>query len=226
MYIHRAGRKIIANHSLLSLLGIIALILFPCPCTPLLPYIAIPLLLSLLVCVILFFRIPKREHVKDKQAILAPADGKVVFVGRDVEQEDFKEERIRISIFMSLTNVHQNLSPVKGEVRLVRHTKGKFLPAFRPKSSLLNERTTTHIRMENGTSIVVRQIAGAMARRIENYLEVGKTIDQGDELGFIKFGSRVDVFIPVDNAVCLIKKGDRTQGGITKLALWNDETTS
>jgi phosphatidylserine decarboxylase len=145
-----------------------------------------------------FFRIPDRTCKKDASVIYAPADGKIVVIERTREEEYFKDERIQISIFMSPLNVHQNVYPISGTVSYVKYHKGDYLVAWHPKSSLLNERSTVVIANGSGTEILVRQIAGAVARRICTYAKAGDKALQGDEFGFIKFGSRVDVFLPPD----------------------------
>ena len=148
--------------------------------------------------IVRFFRSPKREVTNVENVILSPADGKVVVVERTIEPELFKEECIQVSIFMSATNVHVNWFPVSGNITYYHYHSGKHLVAFNPKASLENERTTTVIKTENGKKVLIRQIAGALARRVKCYPVVGEPVIQGDELGFIKFGSRVDLILPVD----------------------------
>lgn len=149
--------------------------------------------------IIQFFRSPNRELIPpDDNIIYSPADGKIVVIEQVQEKEYFNDERLQISIFMSPLNVHVNYFPVKGKVKYYKYHKGKYLVAWHPKSSSLNERTTVVIEKEDGTEIMVRQIAGAVARRVVCYAEEGKNAEQGDQLGFIKFGSRVDVFLPLD----------------------------
>lgn len=136
--------------------------------------------------------------MKDSKKVYAPADGVVVSIEETYEEEFLKEKRKLVSIFMSPLNVHMNLFPVSGTIVYNKYHPGKYLVAWHPKSSKENERTTIVTEMEDGTRILVRQIAGAVARRIVNYAEEGLSVNQGDELGFIKFGSRVDVFLPMD----------------------------
>src|SRR5699024_10604197 len=133
-----------------------------------------------------------------KEAVIAPADGKIVVIEETEEPEYFKDKRLQVSIFMSPMNVHCNYCPVAGEVQLSTYHPGKYLVAWHPKSSTLNERHTSVIRHKEFGDILVRQIAGAVARRIVNYVEPGKEVKQMEELGFIKFGSRVDLFLPMD----------------------------
>ena len=150
------------------------------------------------IMVVRFFRSPKRELKGGENIITSPADGKVVVIERTTEPEYFKDERIQVSIFMSARNVHINWFPVSGMIKYYFYHPGKHMVAFNPKASLENERATTVIQTAGGKEILVRQIAGAMARRIVTYPKVGTPEIQGDELGFIKFGSRVDLLLPLD----------------------------
>lgn len=150
------------------------------------------------VMIVRFFRSPKRTANTGERVILCPCDGKVVVIERTIEPEYFKDERIQVSIFMSATNVHVNWFPVGGEIVYYFYHPGKHMVAFNPKASLENERATTVIQTFDHKKILVRQIAGAMARRIKCYPKVGEPVNQGEELGFIKFGSRVDLLLPVD----------------------------
>ncbi|GET19927.1 MULTISPECIES: phosphatidylserine decarboxylase family protein [Prolixibacter] len=156
---------------------------------------------SVLVFTIRFFRYPDREINRGNKTILAPADGLIVAIEETTETEYFQDRRLQVSVFMSLFNVHANWLPVAGKIKYVKHHKGRYMSAYLPKSSTDNERTTTVIQMEDGTEILVRQIAGAMAKRVVTYAKEGDTMDQGGELGFIKFGSRVDLFLPVGTEI-------------------------
>jgi phosphatidylserine decarboxylase len=167
--------------------------------------------------VVYFFRVPKRNVVKNEKHVLAPADGKIVEILEVEENEYFKDKRIQISIFMSPLNVHQNKAPVTGEISYIKHHRGAFYPAFVEKSSHLNERCSTVFRTKNGTEILARQIAGTVARRICNYKKPGDKIEQGAEYGFIRFGSRVDVFLPL-SAKVTVQLGDNPVGGKTVIA--------
>ena len=164
--------------------------------------------------VVLFFRNPDRTLVADDHKVFAPADGKIVAIEEVEETEYFHDNRIQVSIFMSAFNVHVNRYPVSGEVTYTKYHAGKYLVAWHPKSSLLNERSTIVIKAPNGQEILVRQIAGAVARRIVTYPKAGVQAVQGNDLGFIKFGSRVDVFLPLDAKINVqleeIVKGNRT----------------
>jgi len=167
----------------------------------------------LFLIILQFFRSPNRTVAADNGKIIAPADGKVVVIENTQENEFFKDERIQVSIFMSPTNVHVNWSPIKGLIEYYKYHAGKYLVAWHPKSSEENERTTVVIKNDKVT-ILVRQIAGAMARRIVSYAKVGNALEQGEEIGFIKFGSRVDVFLPKDAKIHVALqqkvKGNRT----------------
>lgn len=166
------------------------------------------------ISMVLFFRSPKREPNKAEHVVLCPADGKVVVIEKTKEPEYFKDERIQVSIFMSASNVHVNWFPVSGIVNYCNYHPGKHLVAFNAKASLENERSTTVIKTPDGNEVLVRQIAGAVARRIVTYPKVGETIVQGDEMGFIKFGSRVDLLLPpgtkIEVSLNQVVKGTQT----------------
>ncbi|UYQ92728.1 phosphatidylserine decarboxylase family protein [Chitinophaga horti] len=150
--------------------------------------------------IISFFRVPSRVFKADENLIIAPADGKVVVIEETYEAEYFKDKRLQVSIFMSPANVHVNRNPISGEIKLSQYHAGKYLVAWHPKSSTENERHTVVIN--NGkTEILVRQIAGALARRIVNYMKAGMKVQQNSEMGFIKFGSRVDLYLPIGTKV-------------------------
>ncbi|MEY3052430.1 MAG: hypothetical protein RLY31_2215 [Bacteroidota bacterium] len=173
--------------------------------------------LLLFLSVLQFFRNPRREIlVADNNIVYAPADGKVVVVEETVESEYFQDKRLQVSIFMSPTNVHVNRSPISGTVNYFRYHPGKYLVAWHPKSSQENERTTVVI--DNGEEeVLLRQIAGALAKRIVNYCQEGEAVRQGGELGFIKFGSRVDLFLPLD-ATIAVSVGQKVKGNKTVIA--------
>ena len=173
--------------------------------------------LILFVLIVQFFRIPNRLLTTGESQVIAPADGTIVVIEETEEGEYFKERKRQISIFMSPLNVHVNRNPVSGIVRYFKYYPGKYLVAWHPKSSTENERTTVVIESPNGVQVLMRQIAGAVARRIIWYVKEGQPVEQGQEMGFIKFGSRVDVFLPLD-AEINVKIGDRTKGGVTVLA--------
>jgi len=167
--------------------------------------------------IIAFFRLPARPVAAVSDTVFAPADGEIVVVEETIEEEYFKDKRIQVSTFMSPFNVHVNWYPVSGTVQYTKYHKGKFLVAWHPKSSTLNERSTIVIKMENGTEILVRQIAGAVARRIVTYSKEGDRAEQGKEIGFIKFGSRVDVFLPLGTDI-QVKLDQKVSGLETILA--------
>lgn len=167
-----------------------------------------------------FFRNPIFSVAKNPKHIIAPADGKVVVIEEVEEPEYFKGKRKQISIFMSPFNVHVNRMPVEGSISYYKYHPGKYLVAWHPKSSTENERTTVVAKMSNGTEVLFRQIAGALARRIKCYVQQGQKLEQGQEFGFIKFGSRVDIFLPLD-AVINVKIDDVTKGGKTVIAQLN-----
>lgn len=164
-----------------------------------------------------FFRNPFVPPVEPDNLVYAPADGKVVVIEETFEDEYLKEKRKQVSIFMSPVNVHVNRSPIAGVVEYFKYHPGKYLVAWHPKSSLENERTTMVIRHPDGVKVLVRQIAGALARRIKWYVQEGTPLVQGGEFGFIKFGSRVDVYLPLD-AEILVQLEQKTKGGRTAIA--------
>ncbi len=185
---------------------------------PLLTALISVVTLGLLIFIISFFRIPKRALTINENAIIAPADGKVVAIEEVQADEYFNDRRIQVSIFMSPLNVHVNRNPVTGDVVYSQYHKGKYLVAWHPKSSTENERHTTVYR-KGDKEVLTKQIAGALAKRIINYLKSGQQVKQGDEMGFIKFGSRVDLLLPLD-AKIKVKIGDKPQGGVTVVAEW------
>ena len=177
--------------------------------------IILPIASFVFFCIIVwFFRNPDRTLTQDNSKIFAPADGKIVMIKEVEEPEYFKDKRIQVSVFMSPLNVHVNRFPVNGEVTYTKYHPGKYMVAWHPKSSLLNERSTVVIKAPNGQEILVRQIAGAVARRIVTYPKPGEQAVQGADLGFIKFGSRVDLFLPLDTKINVdleqIAKGNQT----------------
>lgn len=176
------------------------------------------LTLALLLFIISFFRIPSRKLTISENAIVAPADGKVVAIEEVDADEYFNDRRIQVSIFMSPLNVHVNRNPVGGDVVYSQYHEGKYLVAWHPKSSTENERHSVVYR-KNGKEILVKQIAGALAKRIVNYLQAGQKVEQSAEMGFIKFGSRVDLLLPLDTKI-QVKIGDKPQGGVTLIATW------
>ena len=179
--------------------------------------IIIGVCLAFYLIVLQFFRNPSVTVVRNDKHIIAPADGKVVVIEETTETEYLKDRRIQVSIFMSPVNVHVNRMPAGGTISFCKYHPGKYLVAWHPKSSTENERTSIAVRMANGTEVLFRQIAGALARRICWYVKEGQTIAQGEEFGFIKFGSRVDLFLPLD-AKIKVENGQKTTGGVTVIA--------
>ena len=173
--------------------------------------------LVLFVLVLQFFRNPKRVTLKNDQQLIPPVDGKVVIIQEVFEKEYFKDQRLQVSIFMSPLNVHVTRYPMSGIVRFSKYHPGKYLVAWHPKSSELNERTTVVLKNETFGEILYRQIAGAVARRIVNYAEENLEVIQGEDAGFIKFGSRVDLFLPIGTPLD-ISLGDVVKGGVQPIA--------
>lgn len=173
-------------------------------------------LLVFLYLIVQFFRIPHRKSEFREMDIVCPADGKVVVIEETEETEYFKGKRIQISIFMSPLNVHANYFPISGITKYVKYHPGLFLVAWHPKSSTENERTTIVVEHKNGVEILFRQIAGAVARRICYYTEIGDKAKQGEEFGFIKFGSRIDVFLPLGTKID-VKIGDKVKAKLSRL---------
>ena len=199
MTIHKEGYGIIASFFfILAALDVTLYFIFG---SGLLFNIFLFVTIAFFALVVSFFRVPKRVPVVGDNLIIAPADGKVVVIEETEELEYLKDKRIQVSIFMSPLNVHINWYPVQGLIKYFRHHSGLFLKAWLPKSSTDNERTTVVIENDEKTPILMRQIAGAVARRIVSYAEEGENVDQCQQEGFIKFGSRVDLFLPLDTKI-------------------------
>lgn len=216
MRIHKEGFKSIVIAGLIFLvINLVSfyLISFNYPVLSLIIFITT---LALFLFIISFFRVPNRELMRGEKYIVAPADGKVVVIEDVYDEEYFQDTRLQISIFMSPANVHQNRSPITGEVVYSYYHKGKYLVAWHPKSSTENERHSVVIK-NNKAEILVKQIAGALAKRIVNYLREGQMIEQTAEFGFIKFGSRVDILLPQGTKVN-VSKGQAVKGGVTVIA--------
>ena len=218
MTIHKEGTATIALTALVVGLINIANFSYLFPCCNIAAWGVFIITFGLFLFIVSFFRMPNRNWTKDNNAIVSPADGKVVVIEEVQPDEYYKEKRIQISVFMSPANVHVNRTPIAGNIIYNQYSPGKFLVAWHPKSSTDNERWSVVIENEKG-SILLKQIAGALARRICNYAAVGNKFEQTAEYGFIKFGSRVDLLIPLD-AKINCKIGDTVQGGITVLANW------
>ncbi|MFR9166075.1 MAG: phosphatidylserine decarboxylase family protein [Dysgonomonas sp.] len=200
MKVHHEGREILAISFITLLVLNVCLFYFFHKCF--LTYLILACSIFLYLALLNFFRSPHRRFTGDMEnSVVAPADGKIVAIEEVFEPEYFKDKRLQVSIFMSVLNVHANWFPVNGKVKLKRHHKGRFMAAYLPKSSTENERSTVVIERADGVEILVRQIAGAMARRIVTYPEVGDTANIDEHFGFIKLGSRVDVYLPVGTQV-------------------------
>ena len=215
MKIHREGYLIIAI-AVLFVWTVIAIFHFIFRIN-LLDFILMMAGAIFLLFVIQFFRDPRRYPPIHPDYILSPADGKVVVIEETHETEYLNQNCRQISIFMSPLNVHINRLPISGKVNYIKYHPGKYLVAWHPKSSTENERTTFVVQTQDGIQVLFRQIAGAMARRIRYYIKEGQPVEQGNEFGFIKFGSRVDIFIPL-SAEIKIKLGDQVKGGESILA--------
>ena len=222
MTIHKEGYKTIALTFLLfGVINILSFYIFSFP-SPAISWLIFIASFVLLIFIISFFRIPKRNYTTAENVILAPADGKIVTIEEIQADEYFNDKRLQVSIFMSPLNVHVNRNPVSGEVTYSKYHKGKYLVAWHPKSSTLNERHSIVLENAYG-SILVKQIAGAMAKRICNYAQPGQVFKQGEEFGFIKFGSRVDVLLPL-NATVEVKIGDVVKSGVSVIASLKDQS--
>jgi len=219
--IHKEGRKILLwllfilaflNLSIWVLAGHIAFV------------VLMTISIVLFIFITNFFRSPKRVVSAGPLDIVAPADGKVVVIEKTFENGLLQEERIQLSIFMSIFNVHANWYPIEGKVIHYSHQSGNFMAAYLPKSSIENERSTVVIRASvNQKTLLIRQIAGALARRIVTYAYTDKNVHLNEHLGFIKFGSRVDIFFPMDSVEILVKPGDKTIGNKTIIARWKEQ---
>ena len=220
MTIHKEGyTTILVSATTLTLLNFLANYFFS-ENHPLIQLIILLVSLFLFFIVLQFFRSPTRKITINEKCILAPADGKIVVIEQTDEPEVLKEKRIQVSIFMSPINVHVNRYPVSGEVVFSKYHPGLYLVAWHPKSSTENERTTVVIQTSSRVKILMRQIAGALARRIVCYPQEGWMVRQGDEMGFIKFGSRVDLFLPL-NATIKVDINQKVKGGQTVIAELN-----
>ena len=176
----------------------------------------LPVSLTLFVMSVYFFRIPKKLFERKDANIYSPCDGKIVVIEETTENEYYKEKRLQVSIFMSPLNVHNNLYPISGKVRYIKYHSGKFLVGWNPKASTDNERNTVVLE-NNKISVLIRQIAGAVARRIVTYSKVGETVKTADEFGFIKFGSRVDLFLPIGTKIN-VSLNQKVSGGESIIA--------
>jgi len=216
MTIHKEGYKSIVIAAIIFAVINLASFYFISFHWPWLSWLIFIVTLGLVLFIISFFRVPNRQLTTGDKLVICPADGKVVVIEETVDVEYFKDKRIQVSIFMSPANVHQNRNPVGGEVVYNQYHKGKYLVAWDPKSSTENERHSVVIKTPRA-EILVKQIAGAVAKRIINYLKVGQQVQQSAEYGFIKFGSRVDVLLPL-GAKVKVELNEVVKGGVTVLA--------
>jgi phosphatidylserine decarboxylase len=218
MKIHKEGFPTILVTIIIVVLIDLATSFWISPRWPILGWVIFFAGLALFVFILSFFRIPRRTHSFGDESIIAPADGTVVVIEEVEADEYFKDRRLQVSIFMSPLNVHVNRNPVSGEVVYSQYHPGKYLVAWHPKSSTENERHTVVYRSD-GKELLTKQIAGALAKRIVNYLKPGDRVKQCDEMGFIKFGSRVDLLLPLDTKLD-VKLNQKVKGGVTVLGRW------
>jgi phosphatidylserine decarboxylase len=216
MTLHREGKSLLIS-SLLIVLVINGLVAYFFPEQVYLREGIVVITSLFFLTILQFFRVPKRNTEINPNHIIAPADGKVVVIEEVEEPEYFKGKRKQVSIFMSPINVHVNFNPISGIVSYFKYHPGKYLVAWHPKSSTENERTTVVVKHENGTEVLFRQIAGALAKRICWYVKEGDQVTQGQEFGFIKFGSRIDIYLPLDADIC-VNIGDKPVGSETVIA--------
>lgn len=212
MTIHKAGYKLLLKIGIAFVLINLASFYFINNSIIVNTILVVSIIFYLLI--VNFFRFPNRVIIQDDNTILAPADGKIVVIEETEESEYFNDRRIQVSIFMNIFNVHINWFPVNGIIRYFKYHKGNFAAAYLPKSSTENERTTIVIECNNGKTVLMRQIAGAMAKRIVSYAPVGGKARQDQHAGFIKFGSRVDLFLPLDTKI-EVKLSQKTTGSQT-----------
>lgn len=218
MTIHKAGYTLLIK--ILLILAVIDLTSFHLISSPVIVRSILIASVIIYLLIVNFFRSPHRVILCNDNAILAPADGKIVVIEETEEPEYLKDRRIQVSIFMNIFNVHINWFPVNGIIRYFKHHKGNFAAAYLPKSSMENERTTIVIECKNGHTVLMRQIAGAMAKRIVSYTPVGGEASQYRHAGFIKFGSRVDLFLPLNTKI-EVRLGQKTIGSQTVIGTLN-----
>jgi len=218
MTIHKEGYTIIAGATLICGGLVFGLTKLMDPSSAWFWLAAAPVFVFIYL-VVQFFRLPSRSNQSASNELVAPCDGKVVVIEETEEPEYFKGKRIQVSIFMSPLNVHANWVPCEGEVTYAKYHKGLYLVAWHPKSSTNNERTTIVIKHANGKEVLFRQIAGAVARRIVYYVNPGQRVERNEQFGFIKFGSRVDIFLPIGSEV-VAQMGQVTKGNETVIARW------
>jgi len=218
MKIHKEGFGTIVISTIIAAAIVLLTVLLIMPAYPILGWITVMAILGLLIFILSFFRIPARQHAEGEDLVVAPCDGTVVVIEEVEADEYFKDRRLQLSIFMSPLNVHVNRNPVGGEVMYSQYHKGKYLVAWHPKSSTENERHSV-VYKSGDKEVLVKQIAGALAKRIVNYLKPGDKVKQAEEMGFIKFGSRVDLLLPIGTKV-EVQLNQKVKGGVSVLAKW------
>src|ERR1043166_1636916 len=218
MKIHKEGLATIVISAVITIAVILLAVLLVMPHYPILGWIMIVGIIGLFIFIVSFFRIPNRTYTEGEDSIVAPCDGTVVVIEEVEADEYFKDRRLQVSIFMSPLNVHVNRNPVSGEVVYSQYHKGKYLVAWHPKSSTDNERHSV-VYKHKDKELLVKQIAGALAKRIVNYLKPGTVVRQGGEMGFIKFGSRVDLLLPLDTKID-VTLNQAVKGGVTVIGHW------
>src|SRR5215203_261936 len=218
MKLHKEGVSSILISTAITAVVLWLTVLLISPRYPILGWIVGIGIVGLLIFILSFFRIPARTYIDDEEVVVAPCDGTVVVIEEVEPDEYFQDKRLQLSIFMSPLNVHVNRNPVSGEVLYSQYHKGKYLVAWHPKSSTDNERHSV-VYKSNGKELLIKQIAGALAKRIVNYLQAGQQVKQAEEMGFIKFGSRVDLLLPL-SAKVQVKIGEVAKGGVTVVATW------
>ena len=218
MKIHKEGFQTIIISTIIAAAIILLTVLLIMPAYPVIGWITVMAILGLLIFILSFFRIPRRDYPAGDEIIVAPCDGTVVVIEEVEADEYFKDRRLQLSIFMSPLNVHVNRNPVGGEVMYSQYHKGKYLVAWHPKSSTENERHSV-VYKSGEKELLVKQIAGALAKRIVNYLKPGDKVKQAEEMGFIKFGSRVDLLLPIGTKV-EVQMNQKVKGGVSVLAKW------
>ena len=218
MKIHKEGFGTILISTIIAAAIVLLTVLLIMPAYPIIGWITVLAVAGLLIFILSFFRIPAREHADGEDLIVSPCDGTVVVIEEVEADEYFKDRRLQLSIFMSPLNVHVNRNPVSGEVMYSQYHKGKYLVAWHPKSSTENERHSV-VYKSGDKEMLVKQIAGALAKRIVNYLKPGDKVKQSEEMGFIKFGSRVDLLLPIGTKV-EVQMNQKVKGGVSVLAKW------
>jgi phosphatidylserine decarboxylase len=218
MKIHKEGFRTIVLVAIVAAAIIVPTVLLIVPSYPIIGWVTVAAIIILFLFIISFFRIPRRSHAAGEDIVVAPCDGTVVVIEEVQADEYFTDRRLQLSIFMSPLNVHVNRNPVSGEVMYSQYHKGKYLVAWHPKSSTDNERHSVVYKLGE-KEMLVKQIAGALAKRIVNYLKPGDKVVMGEEMGFIKFGSRVDLLLPLGTQID-VKINQKVKGGVTVLGKW------